>query len=496
MKTDYLSILRKFRKYKVLVIGDFILDVYLQGNCSRLAPEASVPVVDVLEKRYCLGAAANVAANLRALGAKVSLCSEIGKDTAGKRSVEMLKNAGIDTSSVIEADERATIVKTRVNAPSHTLLRYDEGTESQIGPDLEAELISCLESAYKYCDAVLIADYDKGKLSPGLISALKRLKQHKDKFFALDSKRAAVFAEIKPQLLKPNYEEAVKLLSLPCVGNSRVEQLKSFGLQFFEKTNARLIALTLDSDGALFFEQGHHVHRAFATQINNPNVSGAGDTFISACSLALISGNSVPVAAEIATAAAGIAIRKADTAICTDEELANLLTEGDKQITVLNLLQRKCKMFKAQGKRLVFTNGCFDILHSGHVNYLRKAKEMGDVLIVGLNNDDSIRRLKGKDRPVNSLENRIEVLSALEFVDFVVPFGNSKEDTPVNLIKHIRPDVFVKGGDYQHKFLPEEKLLKRIGCEIVFLPYVFNQSTTQIISRIERAARLNIAIAN
>ena len=496
MKTDYLSILRRFRKYKILVIGDFILDVYLHGNCNRLAPEASVPVVDVVAKRYCLGAAANVAANLRALGAKVSLCTVLGKDDAGNRSLAMLKNAGIDISPVMEADERTTIVKTRVNAPSHSLLRYDEGTESQIGPELERQLISSLESAYRNCDAVLIADYDKGTLSPGLITALKQLKQRDDKFFALDSKRAAVFAEIKPQLLKPNYEEAVKLLSLPCLRESRIEQLKSSGLPFFEKTNAQLIALTLDSDGALFFENGHHVHRAFATPINNPNVSGAGDTFISACSLALISGNPVAVAAEIATAASGIAIRKADTAICTAQELENVLMEGDKKISILSLLQRKCKMFKAEGKRLVFTNGCFDILHSGHVNYLRKAKEMGDVLIVGLNHDDSVRRLKGKDRPVNSLENRIEVLSALEFVDFVIPFGNAREDTPVNLIKHIRPDVFVKGGDYQHKFLPEEKLLKRMGCEIVFLPYVFNQSTTQIISRIERAARLNIAIAN
>jgi D-beta-D-heptose 7-phosphate kinase/D-beta-D-heptose 1-phosphate adenosyltransferase len=496
MKTDYLSIIRKFKKYKILVVGDFILDVYLEGNCSRLAPEAAVPVVDVTVKKYCLGAAGNVAANLTALGAEVLLCSVTGQDEAARRSFEMLKEAGISTDLVLTSSERATIVKTRVNAPSHTLVRYDEGTEKPISARAEQELIGRLERAYKDCDAVLIADYDKGMLSPGLIAKLKQLKQQKDKFFAIDSKRAEAFAEIRPQLIKPNYEEAIKLLALPYCQESRIEQMKPFGVPLFEKTNAGLVALTLDNEGALFFENGCLVHRSFAPQVNNPKVSGAGDTFISTCLLTLLNGDGVTLAAELATTAAGIAIRKADTATCSGVELTNLLTEGDKKISDMGLLQRKCQLYKAEGKRLVFTNGCFDILHSGHVNYLRKAREMGDILIVGLNNDDSIRRLKGANRPVNSLKNRIEVLSALEFVDLVIPFGNSGDDTPVKLIKRIRPDVFVKGGDYQHKYLPEEKLLKRIRCEIIFLPYVFNQSTTQIINRIERTARLNIAIAN
>lgn len=472
------------------------MDVYLQGNCTRLAPEASVPVVDIVSKRNCLGGAANAAANLCAMGCKVLFCTVTGRDPVSDGAIQLLEEAGISSTLIIRAKGRHTIVKTRVTAPSHTLVRYDEGTDTPVDAETEAQLISNLIKAYEECDAVLVADYDKGTISETVIAELMRLKSQQGKFIAVDSKRAEVFACLTPSLIKPNYDEAIRLLSLPYSKESRAEQLKPFGKLLKERTNASIIALTMDKDGALFFEQGEFTHRCYAQQVNNPNVSGAGDTFISACMLALLSDCNIPVAAEIATAAAGMAITKSDTSICYDYELANLLATGEKGIFMMSMLRQKCKIYKTEGKRLVFTNGCFDILHSGHVNYLRRAKEMGDVLIVGLNNDDSIKRLKGTNRPVNTLENRIEVLSALGCVDHIVPFGSLKDDTPVNLIKLIRPDVFVKGGDYKGKYLAEEKLLKRIGCSIEFLPFIFNQSTTKIINRIENRTILKIAIAN
>lgn len=472
------------------------MDVYLQGNCTRLAPEASVPVVDIVSKRNCLGGVANAAANLSAMGCKVLLCTVTGRDPVSEGALQLLEGAGISSAWIVRSKERHTIVKTRVTAPSHTLLRYDEGTDTPVDAETEAHLIRNLNKAYEECDAVLVADYDKGTITQTVIAELKRLKSQQDKFIAVDSKRAEVFACLKPSLIKPNYDEAIRLLALPYSKESRAEQLKSFGRLLKERTDASIIALTMDKDGALFFEQGEFTHRCYAQQVNNPNVSGAGDTFISACMLALISGCNIPEAAEIATAAAGMAITKSDTSICYDYELANLLSTEEKSIFMMSILRQKCKIYKAEGKRLVFTNGCFDILHSGHVNYLRRAKEMGDILIVGLNNDDSIKRLKGTDRPVNTLENRIEVLSALGCVDHVVPFGSLRDDTPVSLIKLIRPDVFVKGGDYKGKYLAEEKLLKRIGCSIEFLPFIFNQSTTKIINRIENRTILKIAIAN
>jgi D-beta-D-heptose 7-phosphate kinase/D-beta-D-heptose 1-phosphate adenosyltransferase len=496
MKTDYLLLLKKFKKYRILVVGDFIQDVYLLGSCTRLAPEASVPVIDVHTRSSCLGGAANAAANLSAMGAKVSFCTVIGNDAAALESVQMLRAAGVSTENIVKEEQRRTIVKTRVSAPSHTLVRFDEGTDTDLNTAAETRFIHQLHQAYFDCDAVLIADYDKGLLTATVISELKKLKLIEDKFIAVDSKRAAVFAQLSPSLIKPNYEEAIKLLSLPHSHESRVEQLKPYGAHFFGKTNAALIALTIDEDGALFYQNGKFVHRAMAVRVKDPRVSGAGDTFISALLLSILSGASVSEGAEIATTASGISISKTETAVCTAHELLDRLSDGDKQIHLSVQLKEKCRQLRAEGKRIVFTNGCFDILHSGHVSYLRQAREMGDVLIVGLNNDESVRRLKGKERPINQLENRMEVLSALECVDYIVPFGSQRDDTPIGLIKLIHPDLFVKGGDYTNKNLPEERLLKRIGCKIVFLPFVYNQSTTQIIGRVMQQAPLKIAIAN
>jgi len=496
MKTEHISVFKKFKKHRVLVIGDFILDQYLEGSCTRLAPEASVPVVDILSKRYCLGGAANSAANLSGLGAEVCFCTITGQDAGSDEARKLLKAAGIGMEFIVTDPGRTTIVKTRVSAPSHTLVRFDEGTEHAPDPETEARLVHHLHEAYFQCDAVLVADYDKGILTPTVISELKKLRLKEDKFIAVDSKRGSAFAQIGPSLIKPNYEEAIKLLALPHNHHSRAEQLIPYGAHFFDKTNAELIALTLDEDGALFFSKGEFIHRSFAPRVRDPNVSGAGDTFISTMLLSLISGASVPDAAELATTAAGIAIAEKDTAICSARQLADSLADGDKAIHLNSQLRQKCSQLHAQGKKIVFTNGCFDILHSGHVNYLKQASEMGDILIVGLNNDESIRRLKGRDRPVNTLDNRIEVLSGLACVDYVVPFGNARDDTPDSLIRIIRPDVFVKGGDYKDKHLPEEKLLRKIGCKIAFVPFVYDQSTTKLIRKVRGQGHLHIAVAN
>jgi D-beta-D-heptose 7-phosphate kinase/D-beta-D-heptose 1-phosphate adenosyltransferase len=498
MKTDYISALKKFKKHKVLVIGDFILDAYVQGSCTRLAPEASVPVVDVFDKSYCLGGAANAAANLSAMGAKVLFCSVTGDDAMANVSQELLQKVGISSDFIVADSGRSTIVKTRVCSSSHTLVRFDEGTEKALATAAETALIDNLHHAYFQCDAVLVADYDKGVLTPTVIAELKKLKLIKNKFIAVDSKRVDAFKQICPSLIKPNYGEAIKLLSLPHTHQSRPEQLMPYGKLFFEKTNASLIALTLDEDGALFFKDGELVHRVLAPKATDPNVSGAGDTFISALLLSLMAASPIAVGAEIATTAARIAIARKDTATCSWHEIVDVFTAYDKTIASIEQFKQKCNQLKNEGKRIVFTNGCFDILHSGHVNYLRKAREMGDILIVGLNNDESIKRLKGKNRPVNTLKNRMEVLSAIACIDYIVPFGHAMDDTPIKLIKAIKPDVFVKGGDYQDQQLPELEILERLGCKISFIRIVNDQSTTKIIAKVQQQGppHLKIAMAN
>jgi D-beta-D-heptose 7-phosphate kinase/D-beta-D-heptose 1-phosphate adenosyltransferase len=496
MKIDYLPFLKKFSKYKVLVIGDFILDAYVQGSCTRLAPEASVPVVDVFDKSYCLGGAANAAANLSAMGAKVLFCSVTGNDDMANLSQQLLQKSGINGNFIVTDSSRNTIVKTRVCSSSQTLVRFDEGSENPLAIAAETALIDFLHQAYFKCDAVLIADYDKGILTPTVIAELKKLQLIEKKMVVVDSKRVDVFKQINPFLIKPNYEEAIKLLALPQAHQARVDQLKPYGKLFFEKTNAALIALTLDKDGAIFFKGGQFIHHVGATKVTEPNVSGAGDTFISALMLSLLASAPINIAANIATTAAEIAVTRKDTATCGWLEIADVLTLNQKTITSLEHFKQRCNHLKSEGKRIVFTNGCFDILHSGHVNYLRKAKEMGDLLIVAINDDESVRRLKGKSRPVNTLENRLEVLSAMAFIDYIIPFGHVKDDTPIKLIKTIKPAVFVKGGDYQHQQLPEMEVLERINCEIKFVPIVNHQSTSKIIAKVQGSSALKIAIAN
>lgn len=493
MHAQYIN---SFKKFNILVIGDLIIDVYLKGSCSRLAPEGTFPVVDLNDKKICLGGAGNVAANLKGLGCGVVLCTVMGDDQGYKDASILLKNAGIATETIINAKERSSLVKTRVSSPGQTLVRFDEGTTDPLEEATEAVLIQTLRAAYAACDGVLIADYKKGVVTGKLISELQRLNEIQPKFIAVDAKNISLFAALKPSLIKPNYEEALKILSLSPFQTDRATALSELGDKFFQVTSAKITALTLDSDGALFFSEGEFKYRSYAPPCNLPEVSGAGDTFISTCMLALLSGAGIAAAAELATTAAALAVHKTGTSICTHEELLTQIAAEEKDISSLELLKLYCGVYRSQGKRIVFTNGCFDILHSGHVSYLSRAKKLGDILIVGLNNDESIRRLKGKNRPVNQLCDRKEVLSALSCIDHIISFGEPGDDTPVPLIRNIQPSVFVKGGDYQNKILPEGPILKAMGCEVVFLPYIPNQSTTQIINKIEEGAKWKAAMIN
>jgi D-beta-D-heptose 7-phosphate kinase/D-beta-D-heptose 1-phosphate adenosyltransferase len=496
MKTEFLQLTEKFKKFKILVIGDFMVDAYFKGSCNRLAPEAPVPVVDIMDKSYCLGGAANVAANLKALGAGVLFCTVTGQDQNAKKGQELLINAELSSKWLVKDPARATLIKTRITTPAQAMLRYDEGTATPLSPETEGRLLENIRKAYQQCDAVLIADYNKGIISPAVIDCLIELKKKQEKLIAVDAKRLSDFAALQPSLVKPNYEETIKMLSLPFQSSDRILQLKNAGQEIYACTKATVTAVTLDQAGSLIFHGAEFICHTPAPLVPNHQVSGAGDTYISAALLSMISGASLQRMAELGTAAAAIAVEKEQTALCYNEELRVSQGPAEKYISGSSFLKSRCSWYKSQGKRIVFTNGCFDILHSGHVSYLNQAKAMGDILIVGLNTDDSIKRLKGKSRPINSLTNRVEVLAALSCVDHIVPFGSKNDDTPISLIKMVLPDIFVKGGDYENAELPEAGILKKIGCEITFLPYITSQSTTQIINRMDNTTRLKISLLN
>lgn len=484
MNSMYLSVIDKFKFRKILILGDLILDGYFSGHCTRISPEAPVPIVDVDSKKYCLGGAANVAANLKALGCQTIFCSVTGSDDGRALALSLLQKAGIDASDLLEDAQRRTLIKTRVSTEEQCVVRIDEGTHSSLSKDTEALLVEKIKQRYAECDAIIIADYDKGVVTKRIISTLEELVAGKRKFIAVDSKKLRAFRNIEPDLIKPNYKEFIELTNGSPDPHNRISQVKDSGEILYRECRARICAVTLDKDGVAVFKQNRFENYTPAPKIKNPQVSGAGDSFIAAFVLALLSNAPIQDATIIATETAKIASEKQETSFCSRSELKISFSKETKSIVRSSTLREICSHYRSQGKRIVFTNGCFDILHRGHIEYLNQAKRLGDILIVGINNDGSIKRLKGQERPINSLVDRIEVLSALSCVDHVFSFGSIADDTPISMIKLVKPAVFVKGGDYKDKDIPELKVLKECGTDIQFLPFVQNMSTSNIINKI------------
>jgi D-beta-D-heptose 7-phosphate kinase/D-beta-D-heptose 1-phosphate adenosyltransferase len=297
-----------------------------------------------------------------------------------------------------------------------------------------------------------------------------------------DSKRLNQFAGIHFSAVKPNYAEALTLLgATPARGESRVDQMVRLGPRLFDLIDSEMVAITLDRDGAIVCQPDAPPVRTLTAPIAHSQAAGAGDTYAAALALALAAGAATAEAAQIAAAAAAVVVTKDGTSNCTWHELLQRLKGQDLLETDLEALLPKLDDYRRRGRRIVLTSGCFDLLHRGHITYLREARTLGDVLVVGVNSDESIRRLKGPERPINSLEDRVQVLAALNCVDHVVVFD---DDTPHRLVQAVRPDVFVKGGDYTRDRLPEAALVEQLGGRVEILPLVRERSTTSIIKRI------------
>lgn len=483
MKPKLLDIISAFKGRRVVVLGDLILDTYLSGKSTRLCPEAPVPVVDLADERSYAGGAANSAVNLKKLGCEVVFCSVCGNDTEGKKAGSILRHAGIASSSLYIDRARSTIEKTRVMAGGHMLARVDKGTQSPLGAEAEAAIIGLIQAALKGADALLVADYNKGLITPAVIKAISALRTRSKVFLAVDSSRLALYSSLKPDLVKPNSKEALSLLGLDNEPLNRIKTFTEIGGRLSKITNSRHVALTLDHDGVLLFDKQRSPEHIESPFVEKPSVSGAGDTFLAAATLSAVCGALMGQAAEIGCAAASVAIARTETSYCSYDELRTFFSRKVKLVDSNEELARLCTWYHESGKRIVFTNGCFDILHSGHVAYLSQAKSLGDILIVGLNNDASISRLKGASRPINQLEDRVEVLSALSSIDHVVPFGMPGDDTPTPLISLVKPHVFVKGGDYTIGDLPEAPVVKKFGGTIRILPFLEGHSTTATIRK-------------
>lgn len=482
-----------FHNIKVLILGEAILDSYLIGHTERLCREAPVPIVDIQTRRDVPGGAAHAAVNVATLGGQSTFLTVVGEDEAGTTLLNALHERGVNTDHILVDGRYQTLVKQRITAGEQIVVRCDQGNTDALLPEIEQELVARLWRLAADVDIILVSDYAYGIVTPAIVDALVELRQQSDCILAVDSKRLALFQGCRPTLIKPSYEQAVDLLHVsPSQNGTRVSQMGDRQAEILRATGAQIAAVTLDSDGALIFEQGKRPYRTYTQPADHANAVGAGDTYISAFALALAAGATTRDAADLAACAGEVVVQEPGTTPCSWQALLDHLHkqqgESVKRVIDRQRLAEIVESYRQQRRRIVFTNGCFDILHAGHVKYLAQAKALGDVLIVGVNSDASIARLKGPERPINPLRDRIEILMALESVDHVISF---EEETPVELIKIICPDIFVKGGDYSEDSLPEASLVKELGGRVEIMPYVLNRSTTQIIETIRRPVRSN-----
>ena len=473
---------RAFGSVRALVIGEAMLDSYVHGDAHRLSREAPVPIVSVTGRIDAPGGAANTAVNVAALGAQATLLSVVGDDDEGGRLQDALAAAGVDTDAIATEPGRVTLAKERILAGDQMLARIDQGSTGPLDDVTEQALVERLERLHATSDVVLISDYAYGVLSPKLIEALGEAQARAPRTIVVDARDTRRYRQLQPTAVKPNYVEAMGLLGeTPVLETSaRADQVAAFGPRLLELTGARIVTVTLDADGVLVFERGREPYRTYCRPRPDAQTAGGGDTFLATLSLALASGSPTDEAAELASMAASVVVGRPGTSTCSADDLIGALSVGGKRLDGAAALRRQADAHRAAGRRIVFTNGCFDILHRGHVTYLERAKALGDVLIVGVNGDESVRRLKGAGRPINTIEDRLLVLEALHCVDHVVRFDS---DTPEPLLEHVRPDVFAKGGDYSRATLPEADLVERLGGTVQIIPLVDDRSTTRIIDR-------------
>ena len=462
----------------ILVVGDLMIDHYLWGSCERISPEAPVQVVDIAKETTVLGGAGNVINNLYALGAKVSVSSVIGDDDNGRELIEMLHSINVDTSNIIIQHERKTSKKSRVIAVSQQVLRYDKESKNDITTQSVENILASLESKIATFDIVILSDYGKGVLRDVLSQAIIKL-AHKSNVKVLVDPKGSDFSKYKgAYLLTPNKKEAILATGIDIKDN---KSLAKALLQLKSECDLGVSLITLSEDGIATYDKELEKFPTVAKEVFD--VTGAGDTVIASIAFALSAGLNLQETAAFSNLAAGVVVGKIGSATVSIDEIeeyeASLhKSTSDAHIKSYEDINSIVNMCRTNGKKVVFTNGCFDILHVGHVKYLQIAKSFGDVLIVGLNSDESVSRLKGPTRPVNIAEDRAYLLAALEAVDFVVPFT---QDTPYELIKMIAPDVLVKGGDYEGKAVVGTEFAN----ELKLVDFVDGKSTTKTIEKIQ-----------
>lgn len=476
------SLFNRAKDVRVLVVGDLMLDEYLWGKAERISPEAPVQVVDVTREDMRLGGAGNVINNLVALGCKVTALSVIGVDDNGVLLQHAFTGKGVDASGVFEDPMRSTSKKTRVVAANQQIVRIDRETKDSISAEFEERIIEFVKVRKNDFQVILVSDYAKGVVTPRILAGIIAVARKVNVPVAIDPKGSDYTKYRGASILTPNRKEAEIAAGISIADD---KNLKEAALALIGQVELDAILITRSEKGMSLFPRGcEEIHiPTVAREVYD--VTGAGDTVLAVLGLALACDMDFADAARLANIAAGIAVGKIGTSTVAPAEIIDAMSQGhrdcDNKIKNLDVLAAIVEAEKGKGKKAVFTNGCFDLLHAGHVKYLQKARSFGDLLVLGLNSDASVRRLKGEKRPLIGEEERAHILSALDCVDYVVIFP---EDTPLKLIETLQPAVLVKGGDYTTAGVVGKELVESYGGRVELVEFVDGKSTTNIIEKI------------
>ena len=472
------------KKPNILVIGDLMIDHYLWGSCDRISPEAPVQVVNVKKESSVLGGAGNVINNLFTLGATVDVISVIGDDNVANELKSLLEKIKISTSNLIVENNRKTSKKSRLIASQQKVLRYDMESIDDINEESHKEIISNLEKNIKKYSSIILSDYGKGVLTTKLTQDIINIANKNEVKVLVDPKGKDYSKYKGSYTLTPNKKEAQEATNIDIKDeNSLINALKDLK----EKCDLEVSLITLSEQGIAIFDENLTIKPTVAREVYD--VTGAGDTVIASIAFALGNDLNINEAVSFANLAAGVVVGKLGSATTTLDEIYEYesslhKSNSNSHIKTFEEIEKLASKLHSLGKKIVFTNGCFDILHVGHVKYLEEARSYGDVLILGLNADSSVKKLKGESRPINNQDDRAYILASLESVDYVVIF---EEETPYELIKLIKPHVLVKGGDYEGK----DVVGQDIADELKLVKFVDGKSTTNTIKRIQENEKCN-----
>ena len=468
----------KNKSPNLLVIGDLMIDQYFWGKSERISPEAPVQVINVSNESMVLGGAGNVINNLKVLGSNVDVISVIGNDENAIKLKDLLISINVETKYLVVEDNRITSKKSRVIASQQQVVRYDHESIDEISRTSQKLILETFKKIINNYDIVLISDYGKGILSTKLTQSIINVARQNNKKVLIDPKGLDYSKYKGAYLLTPNIKEASDATDIHIINDETLLQAITILKSICE---LEVSLVTLSEKGIAIYDNNLRIHPTSSKEVYD--VTGAGDTVLASLGFALACNLSINKAVEFANLAAGVVVGKIGSATSSLNEIIEYesslnKSSSDVHIKTIEEIVHLSKELRGRGKDIVFTNGCFDLLHAGHVRYLEVAKGYGDVLILGLNSDRSVSSLKGPDRPINNEMDRAYILAALEVVDYVVIFD---ELSPYNLIKHIQPDILVKGADYEGK----EVIGQEFATELKLIEYVSGRSTSNIVKKIK-----------